>query len=35
LAVLLTFQRYDLVFVPLAAAWKDFGAAWTGPAEVA
>ncbi len=25
LAVLLTFQQYDLIFVPLAAAWMDFG----------
>jgi hypothetical protein len=25
LAVLLTFQQYDLLFVPLAAAWADFG----------
>ncbi len=24
-AALLTFQQYDLVFVPLAAAWTDFG----------
>jgi len=25
LAVLLTFQQYDLVFVPLTAAWSEFG----------
>ncbi len=25
LAVLLTFQQYDLLLVPLAAAWTDFG----------
>ena len=25
LAVLLTFQQFDLIFVPLAAAWTDFG----------
>ncbi len=25
LAVLLTFQQYDLIFVPVAAAWRDFG----------
>ena len=25
LAVMLTFQQYDLVLVPLAAAWTDFG----------
>jgi hypothetical protein len=25
LAVLLTFQQYDLIFVPLAAAWTEFG----------
>lgn len=34
-AVLLTFQQYDLIFIPLAAAWKDFGARRTATAIIA
>ena len=33
-AVLLTFQQYDLIFVPPAAAWKDFGWRRTGLSAV-